>query len=293
MPWQNGIWQHQAKAAIRMAERTAGRYGWHIAIIAAGSARDDGATRIELAKVRRWARATPPSGKASLKVARMIAGAQKTARPAWQANEPGGSAESFPFGSGGDVCVIRLTSNGTSLPEALATAFSTKAVDELAQFARRNGLTAADVAFWVSAHESAHCLLGAAMRSHAIDTAWSRQLTAPRTWIESQDAADHDTAVLARTEETAADLLASAWARQALPSRQAASLVRLVRRGRQLGSFYEEDDLHASSTALRSIAALRIGRNHTNPVLAAWRLAKADTRNTLETRGVRSVKARS
>ena len=134
MPWQNGIWQHQAKAAIRMAERTAGRYGWHIAIIAAGSARDDGATRIELAKVRRWARATPPSGKASLKVARMIAGAQKTARPAWQANEPGGSAESFPFGSGGDVCVIRLTSNGTSLPEALATAFSTKAVDELAQF---------------------------------------------------------------------------------------------------------------------------------------------------------------
>ncbi len=279
--FKNTIWQQQAKAAVHIAEGAARRYGWQVAIIPTGAARDDSLTRAALGKVRAWTRVTPYSADASLKVARMIEGAQKAATPAQAANEPGGSATSLYFGKGRDLCIIQLTTNSMSLADALGSAFNLKAVAELAVRARTSGVTAADIAFWVSAHESAHCLLGTAIRAHVIDTAWSRQFTAPRTWRESKNADDPDDATLARTEEIAADMLAAAWARQARSPGKAAALIQLVQRGRRLGAYYDEDDSHESSRALTRHLPSHAGRHGSDLLVATWKLAKEDTRYAL------------
>ena len=215
----------------------------------------------------------------------MIEGTRKAANAGGSDDEPGGSSEMAYMGAGRSACVIRLTARSASVPDALASAFSLKAVRELAADASKNRVGAADLAFWVSAHESAHCLFDSAKRMNLIDTSWSGQFKAPRSWIDSQSAGDLDNAVLARTEEVAADLMAAGWARQALGRQQAGRLIQLVQRGRRLGSRYDQDDLHESSTALGDQALNDEANGQVNGkdlMFSVWSLARSDTLRALE-----------
>ena len=279
-PSENRIWRRQARLAAGVAERYGTRLGLEVSIIPAGAGGDERVAKAKLEHLRDTALGNRANGEASGKIAHMIEGARKAANAGSSEDEPGGSSEFAYLGSGRSACVIRLTAKSTSVQDALASAFSLKAVGELTVDASKSRIGAADLAFWVSAHESAHCLFGSARRMNLIDTAWSGRYKAPRSWGDSQSAGDLDDAVLARTEEIAADLMAAGWARQALGQQKAGRLIQLVQRGRRLGSRYDQDDLHDSSTAL-SDQALNDQANGRNLMFAVWSLARSDTLRVL------------
>jgi len=170
-----------------------------------------------------------------------------------------GSSEviSEPQGRVG-ACVIELHAPGESLRATLEMAYSESATSAIERKARSLGIAAADIAFFVAAHESSHCVLGMARRAGLLDTTWAdRGLQVPPSWAEAKSEDDHDSPALAKAEESAADVLAVLWAADALGERKARNLAHLAIYARTLAAHSPADDrLHDSTRSLADFLAL-------------------------------------
>jgi hypothetical protein len=204
--------------------------------------------------------------------------------------------------AGGRVgaCVVEMHASGESLRAMLVMAYDESAIDAIERKARSLGISAADVAFLVSAHESAHCVIGMARRAGIFDTSWADPgWNVPPSWRTSQFEDDHDSPALAKAEEGAADVLAVFWAADVLGARKARKLGRLAIYGRARGAQSSaRDGLHDSSRVLSRILA-SVGSDRSfavaNPARLAWQSAARETRvEVLESTasGIAEVRAR-
>jgi len=125
--------------------------------------------------------------------------------------------------------VIELHATGEGLRAMLAMGFLESEVDAIERKARALGISAAQVAFLVSAHESAHCVIGMARRAGMFDTSWAYpNLKVPASWSDARFEDDRDSPALAKAEESAADMLVVLWAAEVLGVRKATQLGRLA-----------------------------------------------------------------
>ncbi len=184
----------------------------------------------------------------------------------------------------GGACVIEMHTSGESLRAMLLMAYDESDIDAIEHKARSLGISAADVAFLVSAHESAHCVIGMARRADLFDTSWADpQWKIPTSWGEDRSEDDHDSPALAKAEESAADMLAVLWAADALGARKARQLgsLALYARWRGANSTYN-DGLHDSSRVLERVLAPRDGDHFfsiENRARLAWNTASFETKS--------------
>ncbi len=191
------------------------------------------------------------------------------------------------------ACVVELRAPGETLRAMLGMAYADSAAAAIEHKAHSLGVTAADVAFLVAGHESSHCVIGMARKAGLLDTSWADPAwKVPPAWLESRGADDHDSPALAKTEESAADLLAVLWAGKALGQRKARNLARLVIYARSRGARLPLDDrLHDSSKTLRQFLALGPTARRfalADPSRYAWQTATSETRKEIvESGGMR------
>jgi hypothetical protein len=186
------------------------------------------------------------------------------------------------------ACVVEMHASGESLRAMLTMAYDESAIDAVERKARSLGISAADVAFLVSAHESAHCVIGMARRAGLFDTSWADpNWKVPSSWEEARFEDDRDSPALAKAEESAADMLAVLWAADVLGARKARQLGRLAIDARSRGARSNNNDgLHDSSRGLSKILAP--GQSDrafsaADPARLAWETAALETqREALE-----------
>jgi hypothetical protein len=180
------------------------------------------------------------------------------------------------------ACVVELRTSGESLGAMISMAYLESSVEANARKARSLGIAAADVAFLVSAHESAHCVIGMARRSGLFDISWADpNWKVPPSWGEARFEDDRDSPALAKAEETAADALAVLWAADVLGARKARQLGRFAIYARSRGARSSANDgLHDSSRALARILAFgqrERSASLMNPAQTAWKIAALET----------------
>ena len=177
-----------------------------------------------------------------------------------------------------------MHASGESLRAMLLMAYDESDIAAIEDKARSLGISAADVAFLVSAHESAHCVIGMARRAELFDTSWADpQWKVPTSWDEDRSEDDHDSPALAKAEESAADMLAVLWAADALGARKARLLGNLAiyARSRGANSTYN-DGLHDSSRVLERVLAPRDSDHYFsigNRARLAWNTATFETQS--------------
>jgi hypothetical protein len=180
------------------------------------------------------------------------------------------------------ACVVEMRASGESLRAMLTMTYDESTIDAIERKARSLGISAADVAFLVSAHESAHCVIGMARRAGLFDTSWADpKWKVPPSWDEARFEDDRDSPALAKAEESAADILAVLWAAEVFGAGKATKLGRLAIYARLRGARSGVNDgLHDSSRVLTRILALdRSDRvfSAANPARLAWKSAVLDT----------------
>jgi hypothetical protein len=180
------------------------------------------------------------------------------------------------------ACVVEMHASGESLRAMLMMAYDESAIDAIERKARSLGISAADVAFLVSAHESAHCVIGMARRAGLFDTSWADpNWKVPSSWAEARFEDDRDSPALAKAEESAADMLAVLWAADVLGARKARELGRLALDARSRGARSNNNDgLHDSSRLLARILARGQGDSPfsvADPARLAWETAAFET----------------
>jgi hypothetical protein len=180
------------------------------------------------------------------------------------------------------ACVVEMRASGESLRAMLTMTYDESAIDAIESKARSLGISAADVAFLVSAHESAHCVIGMARRAGLFDTSWADpKWNVPPSWGEARFEDDRDSPALAKAEESAADMLAVFWAADVLGARKAKKLGHLAIYARFRGARSSANDgLHDSSQALtRILARGESDRSFSaaNPARLAWKTAAVET----------------
>ena len=185
------------------------------------------------------------------------------------------------------ACVVELHASGESLPAMLTMTYDESAINLIVTKARSLGVTAADVAFLVAAHESAHCVIGIARRAGLFDTSWADpNWLVPTSWCEARCEDEPDRPALAKAEESAADILAVFWAAETFGPRKARRLLRLAIYARSLGAQSGSDDgLHDSSRALTGILSLDKSDRlfaAASPARLAWSTATRETRGEIE-----------
>ena len=184
----------------------------------------------------------------------------------------------------GGACVVEMRASGESLRAMLLMAYDESDIAAIEDKARSLGISAADVAFLVSAHESAHCVIGMARRAELFDTSWADpQWKVPTSWDQDRSEDDHDSPALAKAEESAADMLAVLWAADALGARKARLLGNLAiyARSRGANSTYN-DGLHDSSRVLERVLAPRDSDHYfsiDNRARLAWNTATFETQS--------------
>lgn len=184
------------------------------------------------------------------------------------------------------ACVVEMHASGESLRAMLIMAYDESAINAIERKARTLGISAADVAFLVSAHESAHCVIGMARRAGLFDTSWvDPHWKVPPSWGESQFEDDRDSPALAKAEEGAADMLAVLWAADVLGARKARQLGSLAIDARSRGARSSNDDgLHDSSRVLARIFAPGASDRYfsaTNRARLAWDTAALETQREI------------
>jgi hypothetical protein len=200
---------------------------------------------------------------------------------------PNGSSEIISDARGrAGACVVELHAAGESLRAVLAMAYLESAADAIEGKARALGISAAEVAFLVSAHESAHCVIGMARRAGMFDTSWADPgWKLPSSWVEARFEDDRDSPALAKAEESAADTLAVLWAADVFGARKASNLGRLAIYARSRAARSRANDgLHDSSRALARILAPGKGERYfyaANPARLAWKTAVMETRGEI------------
>jgi len=182
------------------------------------------------------------------------------------------------------ACVVEMHASGERLREMLIMAYDASATDAIERKARSMGISAADVAFLVSAHESAHCVIGMARRAELFDTSWADpHWKVPPSWGEARFKDDLDSPALAKAEESAADMLAVLWAADVLGGRKAKQLGRLAIYARSRGARSSNNDgLHDSSRVLARILAPRESDRYfsaDNRAHLAWNTASLETQS--------------
>lgn len=182
------------------------------------------------------------------------------------------------------ACVVEMHASGESLRAMLTMAYDESVIDAIERKARSLSISAVEVAFLVSAHESAHCVIGMARRAGLFDTSWADPAwRVPRSWDEARNEDDRDSPALAKAEESAADALAILWAADALGARKARQLGRLAIYARSRGARSSTNDgLHDSTRVLTQILAL--GQSNrpfsvADPARFAWKTAALETQN--------------
>jgi hypothetical protein len=181
------------------------------------------------------------------------------------------------------ACVVELRASDEGLRGMLIMSYDESVIEAIEDKARALGITAADVAFLVSAHESAHCVIGLARRAGLLDASWIESVRrVPASWAEARSENDNDHPALGKEEESAADILAAVWAGDVLGPHKARQLMRLAVYARAWGARTSMDDgLHDSSRALGRVLALS-GSDRFFPVANAtrfaWKTAVSDTR---------------
>ena len=206
------------------------------------------------------------------------------------ANTPNGRSQIISDAQGRvGACVVELHASGESLRAMLNMAYDESAIDAIERKARSLGITAADVAFLVSAHESAHCVIGMARRAGLFGTSWADPAwKVPASWGEARFEDDRDSPALAKAEESAADALAVLWAADVLGVRRARQLGYLAIYARSRGARSgASDGLHDSSRVLARILAL--GQSYrsfsaANPARFAWETAALETQGEVQER---------
>jgi len=184
------------------------------------------------------------------------------------------------------ACIVEMHASSESLRAMLTMAYLESAVDAIERRARALGISAADVAFLVSAHESAHCVIGMARRAGLFDTSWADpNWQLPPSWGEARFEGDRDSTALAKAEESAADALAILWSAEVLGERKAKQLGRLAIYARIRGARSNANDgLHDSSGVLTRILASGQGeRSLSAPerALLAWNTASVVTQGEI------------
>jgi len=185
------------------------------------------------------------------------------------------------------ACVVELRASGESLSAMLSMAYLESEVNANRRKARSLGISATDVGFLVSAHESAHCVIGMARRAGLFDVSWADpHRKVPPSWGKARYADDRDNPALAKAEESAADALAVLWAADVLGASKARQLGRLAIYARSRGARSSANDgLHDSSIVLiHTLAAL--GRNDRSLFLGdrarfAWNTAAVETQGAV------------
>ena len=184
------------------------------------------------------------------------------------------------------ACVVEIRASGEGLRAMLSVAYDAAAIEAIEREARSLDVSAMDVAFLVSAHESAHCVISMALNAGLLDAAWvDPKWKAPPSWGEALTEDDDDSAALSKAQEGAADILAIFWAEDALGVHKARQLARLTIHARFLGGRSVTDDgLHDSSRVLAGILA-PAKNDHTFPVAdaahVAWKAATRETRSEI------------
>jgi hypothetical protein len=164
----------------------------------------------------------------------------------------------------------------------LTMIYDESAIDAIERKARLLGISAADIAFLVSAHESAHCVIGMARRAGLFDTAWADpNWNVPPSWGEARFEDDRDSPALAKAEESAADALAVLWAADVLGANKAKQLGRHAVYARSRGARSSANDgLHDSSRVLSKLLApgwFDHNISLAEPARFAWNVASLDT----------------
>jgi hypothetical protein len=180
------------------------------------------------------------------------------------------------------ACVVEMHASGESLRAMLIMAYDESAIDAIERKARSLRISAADVAFLVSAHESAHCVIGMARRAGLFDTSWADpHWKVPPSWAEARFEDDRDSPALAKAEESAADMLAVLWAADVLGARKAKQLGSFAIDARSHGARSRNNDgLHDSSRVLARILAPGASDRYfsaANRALLAWETAALET----------------
>jgi hypothetical protein len=185
------------------------------------------------------------------------------------------------------ACVVELRASGDSLSAMISMAYLESQSAANKRKARSLDLSGADVAFLVSAHESAHCVIGMARRAGLFDISWAdRNWKVPPSWGAARFEDDRDSPALAKAEESAADALAVLWAADVLGAHKARQLGRLAIYARSRAARSSANDgLHDSSRTLTQVLAA-LGRSDRSvstfsPARQAWNSAALETKNEI------------
>lgn len=184
------------------------------------------------------------------------------------------------------ACVVEMRASGESLNAMISMAYLESEVNANRRKARSLGISATDVAFLVSAHESAHCVIGMARRAGLFSISWADpNWKIPLSWGEARFEDDRDSPALAKAEEGAADALAVLWAADVLGARKARQLGRFAIYARSRGARSSTNDgLHDSSRVLTRIMAMDHSdqpSSTTNRAMLAWQTASFETQNEI------------
>jgi hypothetical protein len=196
------------------------------------------------------------------------------------------------------ACVVELRASGESLSAMISMAYLESEIEANKRKARSLELSAADVAFLVSAHESAHCVIGLARRAGLLDVSWADPgWNVPPSWGEARFEDDRDSPALAKAEESAADVLAVLWAADVLGVRKARQLGRFAIYARSRAARASANDgLHDSSRALAPIV-VALGRRDRSPSMnsparLAWKTAVLETQEAVLERAAPTIAER-
>lgn len=266
-----GLWIRNADAAARLAEADAEKMGILLAVIPGGAAWTEPAEANRLRKLYELSQTAPEFSQAADSIRNILEGLERSGE---NAGEPNGSAQSLDFGPGKSACYLSVDARGDTLEDALLAAFSDKAQAMALRSANSRGISADEIAFWISAHEAAHCITGAARRDGVFSSSALDAAQAPQSWSAAQSPDDPDSPAAARAEEVAGDLYACAQSQRRFGFAKGRKICRLAAAARRAGAEQDDDELHDSSGALdKMLASGSFGQSPAD----FWRLAEQDT----------------
>ena len=265
------LWIRNADAAARLAEADAEKMRVLLAVIPGGAAWSEPAEANRLRKLYELSQTAPEFSQAGDSIRNILEGLERSGE---NGSEPNGSAQSLDFGPGKSACYLSVDAQGDSLEDALGAAFSEKAQAAALKTAKSRGIGADEIAFWISAHEAAHCITGAARRDGIFSSAALDAAAAPQSWAAAQSPDDPDSPAAARAEEVASDLYACSRSQSRFGFAKGRKICKLATAARKAGAEEDDDELHDSSGALdKMLASGAFGQSPAE----LWRLAEQDT----------------
>lgn len=219
----------------------------------------------------------------------------------------------YPNGASQGACLLEVSGASEQLEDILKVAFDMNASSELQKRAQELQLSASDIAFWLYAHESAHCLYSLlrhpptlapdALKSSSkkpalVSVHFSEQWAQKPAMMAYQYGGQgerlsevlqgsRELPILARTEEIAADLWALHRVHRQFGAAKAKAMMILIQEARQYGGQHW-DEIHDSSGVLQSLqdqALMPQGTawhdlmrgSSSEALLASWKLAQSDS----------------